>query len=1104
MKFVSFHTHTTYSYGDGIGTVKQHVERVKDLGMSALAVSEHGNVNSHAALEREALSAGIKPIFGVEAYFGPVGDKRTQRKYHITLFAQNEKGYRNLNALVTQSYIDSHYWPTVSPANLRKYNEGLVAFSGCSDSFISCSLLGGKLLGDKRETYTDADWQRTRRRIEWFTEIFGTDRFFLEVQRFPQLGRTCILNPAFAELSEATGVSLIATADVHYPFAHQNELQKVLHAGRRSGSVALNEQAWEYDIPLTYPESDEEIVLDLVNTGLSESAAMSAVERTSDLAALCTVELPKARALRFPLPGGTAITCSAKGKQPTEGDLEEVHKFGAALYLKKQIKDGFRQRVSQRPDLKERVAEYSQRVSHELQVIIDKDFSDYFLATADLVNFAKSDDITVGPGRGSAAGSLVCYLLGITEIDPLHPTFSRMIFERFIDKNRADMPDIDLDFDDDLRYRVPERAREIYGNENVCSVANHTGYRSKNSLQDVARAYALPKNTFDAIAKRCPDRNETDESRDDAILYTIESYKDDPSVAALLDRHGNKIRQACELQGGEHSMGIHAGGFIVASEPIPTVCPIYTKEKGTGRKREFAQVIPYEKRDAEHLGLLKMDFLGLKTMGVVGKIRAWTHMPLSKLYNLYYEDYQAGGGLHEEIMEKFREDDLVGIFQYEGPTTRQVVREVSPRTFDELAACVALSRPGPMYGKDSDGYSQTQNYIAIKNGERDWRRIHDTGFDQHVEWTYGQIVYQEQIMWILRDLAGFPTDRVLRVRKIIGKKLGEHQFAELWEEFKVGCGRNGVSEEDAASVWGGITTAAGYAFNTAHSYSYALIAWWTMFFKNRATKEFFAGSLAKNGDGKKQIPRRTALLQDCSVHGIHIEQLTLKESEQNWQPHRIRNAIIPGFAQIPGIAEATADDIYSHIYRMGKLDPDWKDLLAISGIGEDTIVKMYTWTLKADPLGIFKTGDELDAFRKQCENGEFDQYGLPSAEEFVLSTDLPEEFAYVAFVGLVSDIMERDEVESTRQRTGKPVDEIKAKLDAQGAPGEYKKATIFGYDEYGELALRVSRWKYGALSDRIAAIQSDKSILVVYGKTYGDKSNAIQVTNLWVLSPEEQ
>lgn len=1065
MKFVSFHTHSTYSYGDGFGTVREHVERVAELGMGALALSEHGNVNSHAALERECLTAGIKPIFGVEAYFSPPNERR---KFHVTLFAKDEQGYRNLNRIVTQSYVDAYQYPTVTWESLVKHNAGIVAFSGCSDSFISCSLLGGKSLGDRRESYSDADYDRTRRRIQRFTDVFE-DRFYLEVQRFPGLARTCILNPAFALLSADTGVPIIGTADVHYPHAADNEMQKVLHAARRNSSVAVTESEWEYDVLLTYPKSDMEVTKNLQDTGLSEYEAYCAVDNTRILAEECNVELPKAKSLRFPL--ATGHTSSAS-------------------YLKQRIRNGLYHRIRSRPDIDARLREYKDRIKHEFTIVAGKDFCDYFLVVADLVEWAKQNNITVGPGRGSAAGSLICYILGITEIDPLHPTFDKMVFERFIDPNRADMPDIDLDFDDSLRKKIAERAREVYGNENVANVANHTKYRAKKALQDVARAYGLAPGTFDAIGQKCSIRVETDDRVDDSIQDTIESFSSEPAIVALVDQYGDIINQAIQLEGNQHSMGIHAGGFVIASDPIPNVCAIYTKTKGTGRSREIAQVIPYEKRDAEYLGMLKMDFLGLTTCGMLGLCRQWSGVSLDYLYSLFYT---ATPKLQEEILQRFRDDDVAGIFQYEGGTTRQVVRDVAPANFDELAACGALSRPGPYYG------GQTSDYIAVKRGDKDWERIHP-GFDKHVEWTYGQIVYQEQIMWILRDLAGFDTARVLRVRKIIGKKLGEFQFAKLWEEFKQGCADNGVPEVSAAKVWSGITTAAGYAFNTAHAYSYALIAWWQMWFKIAYPAIFYAATLAKNGDGKDNLSRRIALLQDAIEHDIHVLKVDPNHSGVTWHPTTELTGIRPGLCQIDGIGEATAADIVA--WRGTRAHWDWlawDDISAVKGVGAKTIERIKEFVASDDPFNIYKTENQLGVFREQMRRGEFESFGLPAGESFCGSDGFPDADGYSAFVGLVANVIFRDEVETIRTRTGKPVEQILAELDFSD---KTRKATIFAYDEHGEVALRLSRFVYPSVEYKLAAIKPDHHIVVGYGRTFKDRPNSLQIKELWVLDPD--
>ena len=301
MHWVSFHTHTSFSYGDGFGTVADHVRRVAGLGMTAVGVSEHGNLNSHAAFEKECLRNGLHFIPGIEAYFGPVGEKATRRKTHLGIYAMNEVGYRNLNKIVTQSYIDFYQWPTVSWESLKENNEGLAILSGCSDSFISCRLLGGKFLGETRENFTDQQYRDTCRAVETFATVFE-NRYFLEVQRFPHLSRTCVLNQAFARIGSEVGVPLFATADVHYPEKAHNKIQAALHAARWASTAAdfVSGDSWELHANLSYPESDAEILSDLMATGLTEEQAWQAIENTAGLAQRCTAKLPKAEALVYP------------------------------------------------------------------------------------------------------------------------------------------------------------------------------------------------------------------------------------------------------------------------------------------------------------------------------------------------------------------------------------------------------------------------------------------------------------------------------------------------------------------------------------------------------------------------------------------------------------------------------------------------------------------------------------------------------------------------------------------------------------------------------------------------------------------------------------
>lgn len=297
MKYVSLHTHSTFSYGDGYGPVKDHVSRVLGLGMGALALTEHGNLSSHVQLEKACNAVGIKPIFGCELYLAPDSEAR---KWHQTVVAMNEEGLRNLNRIVTASYKNFYKWPTVTWKMLEEFNEGLIVLSGCADSLLSCTLLGGKSNGDKRDDYSRQDYLAARRVVRRYQKVFG-DRYYLETQRFPGLARTRKLNPALARLGDDTGARLVGTADVHYPLGSDNEMQKILHAAHRGSTVAATEASWEYDILLTYPTSDEEIVDDLVGTGLTEDQAVAAVLETNAIAQRCNVELPKNEPIKYPI-----------------------------------------------------------------------------------------------------------------------------------------------------------------------------------------------------------------------------------------------------------------------------------------------------------------------------------------------------------------------------------------------------------------------------------------------------------------------------------------------------------------------------------------------------------------------------------------------------------------------------------------------------------------------------------------------------------------------------------------------------------------------------------------------------------------------------------
>lgn len=1100
IRFVSLHHHTTFSNGDGHGPPMEHAERAHALGMTALGNTEHGNVSAHVQHEIACRNFGLKPIFGIEAYSSPIN---VRSKNHQTILAMNDEGYESLNRLVTQSYKDFYQYPTVTWENLKRNNRGLIVTTGCASSLTSCKLLGGKSYGPERDDFTNEQFRSVLRVVRLYQKVFG-DRYYLEVQRFPGLPRVCTINQALSRISDITGIPLLATADVHYCHASQTEIQQALHAAHRGSNFEKIGADWEYDIPLTLPESDEEILQDLIDTGLSESDAQSAIDNTAVVAGRCSVTLPKSRPLVFPIPYGISTDRETYFNEEIAAGIEYRASYG-------KLCDG---------------PEYQERISHELGVMsLRPEFIDYFLFLSDLICWAKDQGIAVGPGRGSAAASLVCYLLRITEVDPM--TVPTMVFERFMDPSRTDLPDIDIDIDDEDRWRLVEYLRKKYGNGNVGNVANIIRYRGKTAIDAVGMIYPnIPKSMLKPLKERIGDRVETDERVDDSVLDAIERYGDVPEIAELLSRFPQVADIACAFEGNVKAYGTHAAGYVVSSEPITNTCALYEKSVGSGAKERKVISVPYDKRDSEYLGMMKADLLGLSTMGMLSRVIDTVNkltpntIDLADVYAMDYDD--------PEILKGFSDDDLVGIFQFEGGTTRNVCKLVKPASILDLSDINALARPGPLFS------GAVNRYVEAKE-LGDYDRIHPL-YDQHVESTYGELVYQEQIMKVLRDLAGFDTIKVLRVRKIIGKKLGEFQFAELWEDFANGCAANGIDKATAWRVWGTITTAAGYAFNIAHSYSYSVIAYWSMYFKQNHPEAFYAASLAKNGDGKDDIPRRTALLKDAVNHGISIGNIDPCLSGKTWRVAIAdgKRCLTPGFVQVPGIGDTTAEAMIQtqqeliH-YTNGRSTPEflegskfgrsskfgqlkshplpplsvsWDSIAEFTkGVGDKTIETIKAFAAQDDPFGVHRTERQLDAFRTELVEGEYDGAGLPCPEDFFGANEIGDaaDWELVAWVGLVASIHHRDAVEYERKKTGKSVEQILSEMEH---PGLVKHAVVFAYDEHDEVAIRFGRKIFPKWEATINQLKEDHHLIVVLGKKLPGMGNSLMPEQMWVLDPD--
>lgn len=1065
MRFVSLHHHSTYSYLDGFQLPEAHVRRATELNMSAMAMTEHGNIMSHAKFEQAARKADVKPIFGIELYCGEIDEaRRTQTKNHLTVLARDAEGYRNLLQLVSRSWMEGFYYePTVDGGLLAEHRSGLVVLSGCQGSLLFTSLVGGKHVPVR-----DASYQRARSVARRFKRTFDGS-YFIEVQAFPELGSTCQANPLLARIAKELRIPLVATLDCHYTIPTEREMQKVLHSVRNAGTVEEVAREWGYAADLCPPPSDRELLRKLIATGIPRQQAIDAILKTEEIAQDCTVSLPRLEMVRYPLPAGVA----------SPQDL--FHDW---------IRQGWDFRGCRRMSSAKRKL-YQERVRYEMSIIEEKDFVDYFLIVSDLVRFAKDADIGVGPARGSAAGSLICWLLRITEVNPMD--FPHLVFERFIDLTREDLPDIDLDFHTVDRGQVVDYAVSKYGRDCVNQIGTFTKYKSKNALDDVARVHRIPAYEVNQIKDVLLERSSGDLRASATILDTIEQFE---QAQAVVERHP-ELLQATELEGNVKGFGVHAAGLAISNNPITDIVPILER---TVKKRRI-QVIGVDKYDAEYLGILKIDLLGLSAIDALCDMCKMLGEKNNFMYTIPIVD--------EEVIRGFKENDVVGIFQYEGRAMRMVNGSVKPDDFNEVCHITALARPGPLHN------GAVASYVDIKRGIEKPSVLHPaleaiTGFTQY------QVVYQEQILRIVREIGGFDWTHAAYIRKIISRKLGDQEFNRQWERFWDGAQKlPDMDEETARAIWGLCTTAGSYAFNAAHSISYGYIAWWTMWFKRHHPDIFFAAMLHRadqksGGDSsnakasvqsKARLDPQVIMLRDAMnswgqfTRPSHtILPPSLSESGATWQ-RAGSGELLAGFDQIPGIAETMASRILEWRSKRPTPPDTWKSLLEVPGIGSKTMMKIQEFAESDDPFQVKRLDRMIAAVKKDLS-----KLGLPQPTHTAIEVpyERSEDDQEVVWIGVAVHKNLRDIFEVNRARTGEELDP-----DTVKDPHLNEWMLLAGYDGTDLLSLRITRWKYPKLKKILWKIKMNEDVLVIRGVKRGWRSaREIQVSDIWVLDAE--
>lgn len=1052
MRFVSLHHHTTFSYLDGFQLPEAHVRRATEINMSAMAFTEHGNISSHVKAEHAALKAGVKPIFGCEIYMGKVGDEATQKKYHLTVLAKNQQGYRNLLKLVSASYAEGfHYEPTVSPEMLLLHRKGLIILSGCQGSLLFCSTVGGKLVDEK-----DASYARGKKVARWFRDRF--DDYYIEVQAFPELRKTRQFNPLAERMSSELGIPLVGTMDCHYTVPDEAEIQKVLHNVRPGEKRTLEEleQQWGYNVFLCPPPTDNYIFTKLCQSGLTHKKAMEAIVNTETIAQGVSVELPKLEKLRYPLPG----------KYKSSDQL-----------MRDWLRDGWLYRECNRMPWPEQ-ERYREKLAYELDIISQKDFLDYFLLVSDGVRYAKDKGIPVGPARGSAAASLLCWLLRITEVNPM--LFPNLVFERFIDISREDLPDIDLDFPAWGRPIVREYHVAKYGASSVGNIGTFTVYKAKLALDDVGKVHRVPKHSVETVKELLVERSSGDLRASATIEDTVQHFD---AAAEVVDEYP-ALRKAMDLEGNVKTFGVHAAGLVVANGDIRDVCALYQR---TVNGHEVS-VVSMDKYDAERQGLLKLDYLALSTLDMLTYAIEQIGMSLDELYRIPLED--------PAIIQGFRENDCTGIFQFDGRAARSINQVLKPDNFVEICDVIALCRPGPLHS------GAAGDYIDTKWKRRKRESLH-LALDSITSATHGQIVYQEQILRVVTEIGDFNWTHASAIRRIMSKKEGSAKFNQQWIAFRDGAlkwhERNPdagppFTEDLAEYIWGRLITAGAYAFNFAHCVSYGMLGAWAMWIKRKHPEVFFASALAKLPPGNKIPSQHESLMRNAMEKKVKLLPPHPVHSTGTWSRVPGKKAVRAGFEQITGVGGKVSSAMLEH--REAARVEEWSDYLPIRGIGPKTIEKIDAFCASDDPFGVLRLGRSIEVVKEQLN-----EWGLPYPTH--TGSEIPYEKSRdteVTYLGVVVQRNLRDIYESHRAKTGNELDPATVKY-----PELRELAVLLCFDGTELITVRVERTRYGKFKNAIWGCRPEKDLLLVRGVKPGWRTaREVYASEIWVIDPEEE
>jgi DNA polymerase-3 subunit alpha len=936
-QFVHLHLHTDYSLLDGACDVEKLCQRVQELGMPAVAMTDHGNIFGAVHFVNAAHKHGVKPIVGCELYVCKKDDHRIERTppegdtyNHLLVLAENEQGYRNLVKITSEASLHGFYYkPRISKKFLAEHSRGLIGLSGC-------------LKGEVAERLMESNYDAARAAAAQYADIFGKENFYLEIQD-QGLEMEHRIHAGLFKLEKDLGLPLVATNDSHYlceDDAHAQDVMVCIQTGKSIRDTAR----MKFEGTQFFVKNHDEMIRVFKDSP-------QVVTRTLDIAERCSLRLEKVATPfpQFDVPPGYTI------------DSYFVHV----------TREGFARRMEslraahEQGKLKHSLTDYEQRLERELGIIQQMKFPGYFLIVWDFIRYAKERDIPVGPGRGSAAGSLVSYALGITDIDPLQ---HELLFERFLNPERVSMPDIDIDFCMNRRGEVIQYVTQKYGRDNVAQIITFGTMAAKAAIKDVGRAMDIPYADVDRIAKMVPTTlNITLDEAIEESPQLNEAYEKDTQVRELLDT-------ARKLEGLVRNSGVHAAGVVISPKPLTDLVPLH-------RTKNDEIVTAYDMVAIEKMGLLKMDFLGLTTLTILTdalKLIEQTRGVKLTLENLPLTD--------QETYEKvFYKGLTSGVFQFESHGMRDVLRKYQPNTIEDLTALNALYRPGPIQGGMIDDFVDRKH--GRKKVEYELPELQEI-----LQETLGVIVYQEQVMQIANRLAGYSLGEADLLRRAMGKKKPE-EMAQQRERFIEGAAQRKYPAKKIEKIFDLMAQFAGYGFNKSHSAAYALLAYHTAYLKTHYPVEFMAALLTSVTGSTDDVVK---YINECREMGIAVEAPDINVSDANFTPHG--ESIRFGLAAVKNVGGNAIESIVAARKKLGSFKTIFDfcenvDLRLLNKRVIESLIKsgaMDSLGRRAQLMAVLdKAMEQAQKAQRDAESGQHGLFGIFQEEAATPNDSLP-------------------------------------------------------------------------------------------------------------------